>query len=180
MPVRTVDSGACVAPLEDEGSGVGMAPIEVRPLTADQIEAVAAGRWDESAVRSKTRSEGLICDANLDGPWARSKERIAEEVLRLMQWRRALEEGPASARVLRLDFALGACAAALWTLARTPNAPMTGRPALVCNAAINEQVRLALVLADSDSVRWELGFGVVSWLQWLVGGWPAIPYPALE
>lgn len=169
-----------------------MAPIEVRPVTQADVEAVAAGRWDvvrtvgqdccapageedprgpRPAVVAELGRRGVLDDGV---PWPRELFELADEwerVCRVLGLTLAAAKAgrPAEDLQQRERRALGVDAAARWTLGLSPLAPLNGEPAWVTGAAIRRELAIADAVIPARAPGWEFATGVVGWLLWVTG-----------
>lgn len=120
--------------------------------------------------------------ANQDGPWPRSPGEFAAVMTRLMTEREVLARiratDPGRPATPRLAHAEGVAAAATWTLAVTPKAPMTFMPRAVTDAGIRVEITAARTLIAEDDGRLRMAYarGVLAWFAWLATVSDTIPY----
>jgi hypothetical protein len=175
--------------------------IEIRPVTAAEVQELASGRCT-CGCEVDGPPHGLTPDgrrlpvgapsdagegvfdfaANIDGPWAPSWPAFMREMDRLATAERAVRQAgdPGDADMpARHVFTMGLVTAMRWTLAVTTKPPFwSGPPVLVSNAIV-ESVRSGaahLAAGSRGEVRW-YAEGVRDWLRWITGGIPQIVYP---
>jgi hypothetical protein len=171
--------------------------IEIRPMTAGDLEALEAGRCTcgcqddpqglapvlrEYPLGSPPDVAELEWDyaANMDGRWAPTWDAFEEQIGRLLKADlelMAAGERPPEQLSARELFAIGAWQAMEWTLGQRPKPPMwQGPPMPVCYDIIG-LVAEGAERAAQGSVLPAYAAGVLAWLRWITGQAPEIVYP---
>lgn len=181
------------------GTSVGM---EVRPVTAAEFEALAAGRCtcgcedvpdDERPVAVREYPVGapawvaavdLDFAANIDGQWAPTWAQFDTQV----RCQRAAEQEVLAAAGVspeqmpaRVVFSAGVGMAMDWTLGQRDDAPFIRYSPM---PVANETVRMVIaagekVIASDAETDW-FALGALAWLRWITGQATEIVYPPVQ
>jgi hypothetical protein len=131
----------------------------------------------------------LVLDlgVNVDWTWPRLGGEVASEVKRLarvLDGIRAVEArlGPGESlpeASLPLElFCQGARDAAAWTLGLSPAGPFHSGALPVSNATVELTVLSCRYLSTLGTELSLFAVGALAWLEWLIGEWESIEYPA--
>lgn len=182
-----------------------MGGMEIRPVTATEVEELAAGRCscgceDDEPVGAVRTRDGRVLPAgapahvaempqdfaaNTDGPWPLPWSAFERELSRLAAVNRerlGFGEVPLSRLPAVHGFVLGAWAAMEWTLGIKAKPPCwPGPPVLVSDAAIGRAVYHAVNVAEHGraDLHW-FARGSQAWLEWIAGVTPEIVYPPTQ
>lgn len=180
-----------------------MGGIEIRPVTAEEVEALAGGQCgceDDGPPEAARTLDGRLLPAgapaqaaempqdfaaNTDGPWALPWSAFDREMRRLAavdRERLRVGELPLSRLSALHGFALGVRSAMDWTLGMAAKPPFwPGPPVLVSNAAIARALRNAgNVAARGRADLYWYAEGAQAWLRWITGQASEIVYPQTQ
>ena len=162
-------------------------PIEIRPVTAGEVEDLMVGRRRPSrpTEAGATRAAPGEVDfaAAVDGPWpVQDREEFAVQLARATRYLATIRQAGVDCRPEELPpleaFVHGVAAASSWSVGLTERGPL-GRCRLeVSNRAAVQQRDLAWEVAQgADRVGANYASGVFAWLSWLTGEWHTVEYP---
>jgi hypothetical protein len=177
-----------------------MGGIEIRPVTAAEVEALAAGRCTcgcqdipdgelapvvrEFPVGAPAWVAGLPLDfaANIDGRWAPTWTQFETQLRRQHAAEKELLEYadiPPEQAPARVDFTVGVAVAKDWTLGQRDEAPFIRYSPM---PVANETVRMVIgageeVIAASGAQTPWFAVGALAWLRWITGQAPEVVYP---
>lgn len=153
-----------------------MAPMEMRPVTAGELEDLLAGGcgrdtedWEAEAaqLRWPLRSPGEVTAqlGRLRGYLGRSRHAGVDC--------KTAELTPLEA------FVHGVAASAAWSLGETTRGPLFGRPLVADAFHVVEQREAAwgVMMAPRTMVAANYASGIFAWLLWVTGGWHTVEYP---
>lgn len=177
-----------------------MGGIEMRPVTAGDLEALAVGRCtcgceDDGPgevlapggrplpVGAPPHVAEMSYDfaANTDGRWKPPWPAFVREMDTLAAANRERfrpgRERPLSQLSPREKFVVGAWSAMTWTLGQTAKPPLwQGPPVLVSNASIGQALQIAEHMTARADLHW-YAEGVRAWLRWITAEIPQVVYP---